>query len=56
MIWVEVHRSARLESSGPCWHCGGPTNTLEPNFGTWLHLGYCTMMKDREYWAATLSA
>lgn len=51
VIWVEAHRSVLTDSSGPCWHCGGPTNTLEPNFETWLHLGYCTLEKDREYWA-----
>lgn len=52
MIWIEMHHSVLLETWGRCWHCDGPTNTLEPNFEAYLHLGECTLAKDREYWAA----
>ncbi len=59
-IWYEYRRGGcgwvMCHSSGPCFWCGGPTNSLDVNFQTWLHQGVCTMLAERDYWHACTAA
>lgn len=54
-VWYEYRRGGAttvlLDAFGPCFQCGGPTNTLDVDFETWLHQGVCALEADAAYWA-----
>jgi hypothetical protein len=59
VIWYE-HRShgtalPMTTGFGPCAVCGGPTNSIDVSFESFLHQGVCLMLLDREFWLAVAS-
>ncbi len=46
------HRETVQGDVRPCWHCRRPTPHVDICFETHIHPGFCTQMKDNEYWSS----